>query len=129
MNPEMPVKAEPSKTHADLQGMGTESIIYAKRFTSLEGQARDITWQVLCREFFQKFISSDSVIVDVGAGDGLFIQHIIGRRRIAVDINKHAAHLRGKGIEVLQMPATEFAKHLDEKADAIFWSICRPSGT
>lgn len=104
------------------QGLGNEKDIYAKRFTQIELEARNVAWQVLCPKFFQKYISTDSVIVDIGAGDGFFSRYIVGRRKIAVDISEHVRQLSTYGIEVLQMPATDFADHLDEQADIVFMS-------
>ncbi len=38
------------------QGVGLESEIYARRFGSKELRARELTWSILCEEFFQKYI-------------------------------------------------------------------------
>jgi len=110
---------EPKETS---EGIGLENIIYAKRFTSAQDKTRDKTWQVLCSAFFQKYISPNDVVVEVGAGDGLFLRHIKAKRKIAVDISDHVNQLKTYDIEVLLMPATSFSKHINGQADTIFMS-------
>jgi SAM-dependent methyltransferase len=104
------------------QGVGKEEIIYTSRFSAKEEEVRNTTWNVLVRDFFQPLIGSDKVIVDLGAGDGLFITKIQGKRRIAVDLSPHVNKLTKEGIQVLQVPGTSFANQLPEQADVVFMS-------
>src|SRR5262249_15880425 len=71
------------------EGVGVEEDIYTKRFTSTQEETRRITWQVLCRDFLQQYVSENDVVVDIGAGDGHFLKNIKARRRIAVDLSPH----------------------------------------
>ena len=103
-------------------GIGKEQVIYTQRFSAEEEVARDLTWDVLVTEFFQHYISPDDTVIDVGAGDGLFIKKIKARRRIAVDLSEHVQALAKSGIEVHQIPADKLIEHIDEKADVIFMS-------
>jgi SAM-dependent methyltransferase len=104
------------------QGVGKETEIYTRRFSESQERLRSETWEVLCREFFQPLIKSDSTIVDLGAGDGLFVRNIQAKRRVAVDLSPHVEELKKVGIETLVAPATEFATKLGGKADVIFMS-------
>jgi SAM-dependent methyltransferase len=104
------------------QSTGREHTIYTRRFSEGESEVRSITWQVLCSDFLQKFVSPNDVVVDVGAGDGNFIRHIKARRRIAVDLSEHVLDLKKYDLEVLHIPGTELASVLDEPADVIFMS-------
>jgi SAM-dependent methyltransferase len=113
--------------------LGKEEVIYTKRFTSEEDRVRKATWKILVRDFFQRYIKPDSVVVDLGAGDGNFIRNIRAKRRIAVDLSPHVLLLAGKNadknglegksrIEVIQAPATELSAHVTGVADVIFMS-------
>lgn len=104
------------------QGTGRESIIYENRFSPSDEQTRAVVWKVLCSEFLQQYVPPNSLIVDVGAGDGYFITNIQARRRIAVDLSPHSLKLRAHGVEVLNIPATEFARYLNDKPDVVFMS-------
>ena len=106
----------------DEQGTGLENEIYTRRFSDSEEATREEVWKVLCAEFFQKYVSKDDVVVDIGAGDGLFAKNIKARKVVAVDLSEHVNELSKHGIEVLQYPADRFAEHLSEKADVVFMS-------
>lgn len=104
------------------QGVGKEEIIYTSRFSAREEQVRNETWNVLVEEYFQPLIGRDKVVVDLGAGDGLFITKINARTRYAVDLSPHVNKLKSHGVSVLQVPGTAFAEKLSEKADIVFMS-------
>ncbi len=105
-----------------LEGVGKEEIIYNRRFSSAEEETRAMTWEVLCREFFQPLIPKSSRVLDLGAGDGNFITNINAARRVAVDLSEHARALSEQGVEVHITSATDFANKIGEKVDVIFMS-------
>lgn len=104
------------------EGTGKEEVIYDSRFSDAEEQTREKTWQILCSEFFGKFISPKSVVADIGAGDGLFIKNIEAAKKYAVDLSPHAKRLERFGINVILSPAGELETCLPEKVDVIFMS-------
>lgn len=114
--------ASNTRSGSSAEGIGKESVIYTSRFTPAQESVRQDTWDVLVSEFFQNFINPSDCVVDLGAGDGLFITRINARRRIAVDLSSHVNLLEGKGIEVLQRLASDFVSELKEPADKIFMS-------
>ena len=57
---------------------------HQSRFT--EDGRRDVLWQTLWRYHFSKIIAPDSCVLDLGAGYGSFINQVIARRRIAIDL-------------------------------------------
>lgn len=79
-------------------------------------------WQVLCSDFFQKYVPPESCVVEVAAGYCEFINHIQAARRIAVDINPDTRHYAGAGVEVLQVSAMELHQIGDQIADVVFVS-------
>lgn len=44
-------------------------------------------WKVLCKDFFQKFVGGDDVVVDVACGYGEFINNIQAGTKIGIDLN------------------------------------------
>lgn len=47
---------------------------------------RDVLWATLWRAYFRKRVSVDACVLDLGAGYGQFINNVVARRRIAVDV-------------------------------------------
>lgn len=103
-------------------GIGKEDTIYRTRFADHEELVREKTWKILCNSFFQKYISEDSVLLDLGAGDGKFIRNIQAKRKIAVDLSPHVLDLKSSDIEVIQAPAHKLSEHISFKVDCIFMS-------
>jgi SAM-dependent methyltransferase len=82
--------------------------IYSRRFSVEENQARDQIWTVLVRNFFQRWIRSTDVVVDLGCGFGEFLRHVNCSRKIGVDLNPLARDtLTQAGIEYLQRSVCE----------------------
>ena len=115
-------KKELSPEGTTSEGVGIENIIYTRRFSQAEDDLRVKTWQILCRDFFQKYVPAEATVLDIGAGDGLFSKNIRAKRRIAVDISDHARKLESSGIEVVIAPATELPQHIKEPVDIVFMS-------
>jgi len=104
------------------EGVGKESTIYTSRFSPAQEKVRNDTWDVLVSEFFQQYVKPNDRVLDLGAGDGLFITKIKSGKKIAVDLSSHVNKLKEQGIEVLQVLATDFADRLDAPVDVIFMS-------
>ncbi len=73
-------------------------VLYGNRFGSEEVQRSDL-WQVLCRDFFQRWVPRDAVVLDVAAGHCEFINNIEAGRRIAVDLNPDVLVRAAQGVE------------------------------
>ncbi len=110
------------ETRQELSGIGREDELYERRFTATQNQAKEKLWKTLCRDFFQQFVGDGKAVVDVGAGDGVFIRHIQARDKYAVDISEHVEQLASAGVTVLRCSATEFDKALETKVDVVFMS-------
>ncbi len=104
------------------EGIGLEEQIYTSRFTEAQEKVREETWDVLMNGFLDKYIKPNDCILDLGAGDGLFIKRVKARKRIAVDLSTHVEALKDLGIEVHTVPGTQMAGSISEKADLIFMS-------
>jgi len=95
--------------------------IYGLRFRGTK-QFRSAMWDVLCRDFFQKYVQPDACVVEIAAGYCEFINHIKAARRIAIDINPDTRNHAGEGVEVLVVSAMELHEIGDEIADVVFVS-------
>jgi ubiquinone/menaquinone biosynthesis C-methylase UbiE len=67
------------------------SALYRIRFSQEQLPRKNAIWQVLCRDFLQRFIQVSDTVVDVACGYGEFLNNISAKRRIAVDLNADAA--------------------------------------
>ncbi|MCB0358768.1 MAG: class I SAM-dependent methyltransferase [Bdellovibrionales bacterium] len=101
---------------------GKEPEIYGRRFTPEQEAKKKLVWETLCREIFQRYIPNDGVVLDIGAGDGVFIKNIRARRKFAVDVSPDVHRLEAFGVTPLEMPATDFASHIAEPVDVVFMS-------
>ena len=95
--------------------------IYTTRFEGLIEQRRRL-WQVLCASFFQEYISSEDTVLDLGAGYCEFINHIVCRRKLALDINEDAELFANPDVEVLCASATERFPIPNDSVDVVFAS-------
>jgi ubiquinone/menaquinone biosynthesis C-methylase UbiE len=92
------------------------------RFTA--DPRRRVLWQTLVDSVFQKQIPPDSVVLELGAGYGDFINSVKARRRIAVDCwAGMTAHLE-PGIESLITSVTQLDGVADNSVDYVFSSNC-----
>ena len=104
------------------QGIGKEETIYTKRFSVAQDQVRERIWQILCKDYFQRFVLPSDTVLDIGAGDGLFLRNIVAKRKIAVDLSSHVQALAAHGVEVHEVSATSFTDTVEGKVDVIFMS-------
>jgi len=115
--------ADPKQVdNSDKEGIGFEEKIYTARFTEKQEAVRQETWDVLVSDFLSQYIRPTDCVVDLGAGDGLFIKRVYARKKIAVDLSPHVEALKAFGIEVHTVPGTKMSSVLSEKADLIFMS-------
>lgn len=104
------------------EGIGKELEIYTSRFSDEQEKLRDVTWDVLVEDFFSKYIKPEDVILDIGAGDGLFLKKIKANKKIAVDLSSHVRELEKFGIAVYQIPATKMQGVVKEVPSVIVMS-------
>lgn len=95
--------------------------IYADRFDK-DTQKRDVMWKVLCKDYFQKFIGKDDVVLDLAAGYCEFINNIECGKKIAVDLNEKTKTKAAKDVKVYQALSTSLPKELSGKVDVVFTS-------
>lgn len=95
---------------------------YLNRFSETERNRKDEIWQLLCRYAFQKFISLDDTVMDIGAGNCEFINHIRCRKKIVIDINPDTKKYARKDVEVFNLKPRILKKMFSKKIDKVFVS-------
>jgi SAM-dependent methyltransferase len=96
--------------------------LYRRRFSAVELAEMRGVWRVLVRQFFQRRLRSDRVIVDVGAGPCLFINEVRAARRIALDANPEIVRFAAPGVEAHVTSDLSLREIPDEGAGHVFLS-------
>ena len=108
--------------------------LYDTRFTTYERIRKNELWQILCRDFLQKYVFKNDTVVDVGAGNCEFINNIRAQKKYAVDINRDVKKKAARGVKVKIAPVkslknifpknsvnvifmSNLLEHLDSKED------------
>jgi ubiquinone/menaquinone biosynthesis C-methylase UbiE len=85
---------------------------------------RRMLWQTLVAQVFQKEISPDAVVLELGAGYGEFINAVRARRRLAIDLwPEMLTHLE-QGVEGLVTDISQLDGVEDNSVDYVFSSNC-----
>ena len=74
--------------------------IYENRFPEADRHAKAAIWKVLVERFFQRWISPQDTVLDLGCGFGEFLGAVKARRRLGVDLNPASRQDLPEGIEV-----------------------------
>ena len=95
--------------------------MYQRRFGA-DIEFRKGMWSVLCKDFFQKYIPKEAVILEVAAGYCEFINNIVGKRRIALDLNPDVKKFASGEVEVVLADSINMLKVADNSCDVVFIS-------
>jgi SAM-dependent methyltransferase len=90
------------------------------RFTADE--RRTVLWQALWRYHFSRLIRPDDCVLDLGCGYGEFINSVVARQRIAVDIWPGFARYLQPGVEAMVGSITNLGRLPDASVDFAFAS-------
>jgi SAM-dependent methyltransferase len=97
--------------------------IYAARFPDADRARKDAVWQVLCRHFFQRYVSEQHVVLDLGAGFGEFLRHIRCKHRIAVDVERLTGRALPEGTEEILVASHLLSSQVPaDSVDVVFCS-------
>jgi SAM-dependent methyltransferase len=94
---------------------------YQLRFADLQ-EYREKVWQVLCSDYFSRFIPRESVILDLGAGWGEFVNNITAARKYAMDLNPATPEHLAPGITFLHQDCSQQWELPPESLDVVFTS-------
>jgi SAM-dependent methyltransferase len=96
--------------------------LYQVRFPAHERLARERLWQVLCADFFSRYIRPTDTVLDLACGYGEFINAIGAARRIALDINPDSRRHLAPGVTFFNQSCEQLDGIADESVDVVFES-------
>jgi SAM-dependent methyltransferase len=97
--------------------------LYAARFRDRDRAAKDSIWRVLCQDFFQRYVDRGDDVLDLGAGFGEFLRHIVCARRIAVDVEMLSGRQLPEGTLEVMAPSHQLTAHVAPRSvDIVFCS-------
>ena len=83
---------------------------------------RETVWKALWQHHFRHVVSPHACVLDLGAGYGDFINTVVARRRIAVDLWPGLADHVAPGVEAIVAPATDLGTIAPGSVDLVFAS-------
>ncbi|MDO8662428.1 MAG: class I SAM-dependent methyltransferase [Candidatus Omnitrophota bacterium] len=102
--------------------MQTTKDLYKLRFDENEKCRKNNLWKVLCKNFLQNFINSESTVLDLGAGFCEFINNIRAKIKYAVDINPHLKNYAEGGVHVINTDCANLQEISTGSIDVVFSS-------
>lgn len=97
------------------------SKIYHRRFARTAAY-RNRVWQVLTREFFNRWVAPDATVLDLGCGYGEFINNIVAGRKLAMDLNPDAPSHLVKEVGFLHQDCSANWPTPENSLDVVFTS-------
>lgn len=104
------------------EGFADIEKLYQVRFSSAEHVTRQKIWQVLCDDFFSRFIATTDTVVDFACGYGEFINNIRCGRRIAMDLNPESRRFLNDNVTFFNQSCEHMDALADESVDVMFES-------
>lgn len=93
---------------------------HAAHFT--DDPARDLVWTVVAR-YLSRFIPGNADVLELGAGYCAWINHVVARRRVAVDVWSELPRFAGTGVEPVILDAARDLRTFGESSfDAVLAS-------
>lgn len=96
--------------------------LYSQRFPDSELKAKHAIWQVLCSDFFSRYVKPTDTVVDIGAGYCEFINNIDAGEKIAVDLNPDVRRFAAPEVRVINDSCTAIGQLAPASADVVFMS-------
>jgi ubiquinone/menaquinone biosynthesis C-methylase UbiE len=97
-------------------------LLYQGRFSEKEVVDKSRIWEVLCKNFFQVYVSLNDTVLDLGAGYCDFINNIQCREKLAVDLNDDTPSLAHADVKVQQASSTDLSFLADQSVEVVFTS-------
>ena len=94
---------------------------YRLRFSKNEAYRTGL-WRILCRQFFNQYVSPEMSILDLGCGWGEFINNVDAREKFAMDLNPETARRLSPGIQLFSQDCSRTWPLPAESLDVVFTS-------
>ena len=85
-------------------------------------ERRETLWKTLCESYFNRLISLDDTVLELGAGYCSFINNVRARKRIAVDIWPGVTEAAQPGVQARVGSVTDLSFLEDATVDFVFAS-------
>lgn len=96
--------------------------LYRNRFSDRDREEKHRIWKVLVESFFQKWVRPGDAVLDLGCGDGEFLNHLVCARRVGVDLNPDAPSRLAPGVEFQAADVRNLSPLPDASFDVVFTS-------
>jgi SAM-dependent methyltransferase len=96
--------------------------LYEARFDEVERAAKDRIWQVLCKNYFSRFVTETDTVLDIACGYGEFINHIPCATRLAVDLNPAVRGYLRQDVQFFHRSSADLSPIADGSVDVAFES-------
>jgi len=83
---------------------------------------RNAVWEILCADFFSRYIDANATVLDLGAGWGEFINNITAARKLAMDLNPETGSHVSEGVTFLHQDCSQEWHMEAETLDIVFTS-------
>lgn len=94
---------------------------YQLRFAEI-GEYRNQIWQILCSQFFSRYIPENSKVLDLGSGWGEFINNIAAVEKYAIDLNPESADHLSDGVICIHQDCSQTWAFESDYLDVVFTS-------
>ncbi len=102
---------------------GAIKSLYSRRFSPEELQRKNQIWRSLAPFWSRWFPANTRAVLEIGGGEGEFLEHAAVARKVTVDINPSVESLRLKGIEAHIGTALRLHEFFDDSVfDLVFCS-------
>src|ERR1700743_1330451 len=109
---------KPSTTESEPQQLRE---IYRARFEKAQAYRHQV-WSILCKDYFQKWISPDGAILDLGCGYGEFINQIIAKQKFGMDLNPDSGKALQANVTLLSQDCSQTWPLEANSLDCVFTS-------
>ena len=119
MQPDPTSPPRPAPLSASPEGVRS---LYRHRFDEADRRSKDAVWRTVVRAFLQRWVDPGAVVLDVGCGQGEFLNHVRCRRRIGVDLNPDSRGGLDRSVEFHERDVRDLSFLDDDAVDVVFTS-------
>lgn len=98
------------------------SRIYRRRFPEEDRVAKARVWRAVVEGYLQRWIRATDTVLDLGCGDGAFLNAVSCARRLGVDLNPDARKHLAPGVELFEAEITALPFLPGSSVDLVFTS-------